>query len=246
MLLNALRKSDAEIFPCHLVGSNHREIIMSFTNAGLMSLRACAACVCVLFTTLFTGCSSLNLATPASLPTQLPIQKLTNSKTVALGKIVSTIPADKLIGRTYTSTVNGPFTGGYINALLPGLMEVCAAELQRNGVKILGLEKNNLFSSSTTDSEAAELKLAVVVTDYAHILEELVLELGNTQCQSRVTVEWHLFDVSREKEIFVCTTEGYAKTKGYEYNASHSRAFAVAANNLMANPDFVKMLAKTP
>ena len=127
------------------------------------------------------------------------------------------------------------------------LVDVFREELEANGWPVVG-STEDLFEGY--DVSGAEVLVAARLTDLESKFCAPGSGFGNwdTKGSMRMTVEWQVYSPARRSLIGKITTEGSAEVSKPSDDSNFellNQSFAVAANNLLANNDFLSMVERS-
>jgi S1-C subfamily serine protease len=161
------------------------------------------------------------------------------------GTVLGTIASDELC---VTKSDLKWRSGGTVSLSSEELVDVFREELEANGWPVVG-STDDLFSGY--DVSGAEVLVAAKIIDMKSNMCFPKSKYGNYSSalgSLSMEVEWQVYSPARKSLIGSIKTKGSTVLKKSTDDASYqllNDSFSVAANNLLANPEFYKLVAKS-
>jgi S1-C subfamily serine protease len=196
----------------------------------------------LIFVGVLIGCATTAIRDIGSDFEPLPLGK-DGSVPITLSRVVIRVPAGTQIGAHHDGLLQVPqFNYNWQSNITIGSDEYVVIgneELKNNGYTVLGMEVNTLLFGEDPSAKARYM-IGATITEVKY---NTYAPLAGNFSETRLEVEWQLFDSLQKEILFKSKTRGYGKQPGVSSGASFV-AFRKALTNLMANKDFVKLVSK--
>lgn len=171
-----------------------------------------------------------------------PTLKDKPTKSISVTKVTNAVTIGQVIGKYYGGTwclPHGELTWTPGTLVFSEYSNVVRNKLKENGYTLLG-EANSPFNEEL--NKQSELLLGGKIIDLNFNACHSIM---GTKGEIFIKVEWELFDNKSKKVITTITTEGISSASEFDSAGDLpllKKAFAMAADNLLANKQFCDLL----